>query len=170
MILVTGFGPFPGVPHNPTAAVARTLDGREVAGRRVVGRVLPVSFARAPALTVRLARELGAELVLGLGVATQRAGLEVECVARRVCGDNVDVDGLTGELAGPEQVPATLDVERLAEALGARLSSDAGQYVCNAWLYEVAGALDVPVGFLHVPPAGVDPEALLAGLEALVGR
>ncbi len=64
---------------------------------------------------------------------------------------------------------SNMDVERLAAALGAGVSTDAGRYVCNAWLYQVAAALpDRLVGFVHVPPAGVELARLLAGVASLL--
>jgi hypothetical protein len=67
-------------------------------------------------------------------------------------------------------VDATIDVHRLALALGANVSDDAGRYVCNAWLYRVARGFPAPVGFVHVPPSGLDPAILLAGLRALLAN
>lgn len=168
-VLVTGFGAFPGVPVNPTASLAQAVDGRVVGGRVVRGLVLPVSYARGPALTVSTARELGAQLVVGLGVAVGRLRPDVERIGRRCLGGSPDVDGRSDAgLLGPDEVRATLDVQCLADALDAGLSDDAGTYVCNAWLYQVTAQLDVPVGFVHVPADGMAPERLLRGLEALL--
>lgn len=170
VILVTGFGAFLDVVDNPSGRLARAVDGAEVAGWRVVGREIPVSYARGVAATVALAREVGARLVLGTGVARSRDDVDVEAIGY-AAGDPAvcDVDGVA---RGPAEgaVAATLDVARLAEALGARRSEDAGRYVCNGWLYDVVRALpDVPVGFLHMSPAGVAPERLLTALAKLVG-
>ncbi len=167
-VLVTGFGSFPGVASNPTEALARAVDGARVHGVPVVGRVLPVSFRRGPDEAIAWARAVDARLVVGLGVAVSRAEVCVERVGVRVLEGRPDADGETACLLdGPERVVATLDTARLAAALGATLSDDAGRYVCNAWLYRVTAALPVPVGFVHVPPAGLAPARLLAGLEAL---
>jgi pyrrolidone-carboxylate peptidase len=132
--------------------------------------VLPVSWRRGPDLAIARARELDAALVVGLGVAVSRAAVCVERVGVRVERGMPDVDGRTDPLLdGPPEVRATLDTERLATALGATLSDDAGRYVCNAWIYRVTQALDgVPVGFVHVPSAGLAPQALLDALGALV--
>lgn len=169
MILVTGFGAFPGVVDNPTATLVRAVDGRSVRGRPVIGRVLPVAYERGPDEAVATARSAGAALVVGLGVAVGRERVAVEARAVRVC-EGPDVDGWCPEVPGdgPEVVRSTLDVPALAAALGADVSHDAGRYVCNAWLYRVTRALDVPVGFVHVPPAGLHPERLLTGLRALL--
>lgn len=168
-VLVTGFSSFPGVDDNPTAHVARAVDGQRTAHVEVVGRVLPVAWERGPQAAIDAAREVEAQWVVGLGVAVTRS---VVCVERRaVCVGNgsPDVDGACDAgLEGPEVVAATLDCARLAEALGAELSDDAGTYVCNAWLYRVTRALDVPVGFVHVPAEGIDVERLLRGLDSLV--
>lgn len=169
--LITGFGSFPGVAVNPTEAVARAVDGAVVGGWRVVGRVLPVGWTEGPEAAIRAAREVDAALVVGLGVAVSRAGIEVETVAVRACDPRPDAFGVCdAELVGPDEVHATLDCGRLAEALGATLSTDAGRYVCNAWLYRVASELAVPVGFVHVPVGGVDPARLLAAVGALTAR
>lgn len=167
-LLVTGFGPFPGVADNPTTPIAQALDGAQVLDQRIVGLVLPVSYTRAPALTIETARAMRARCVVGLGVATGRAGVEVERVARRVAHGLPDVDGCCdpGTL-GPDRVTATCDVVGLAAALGARVSDDAGGYVCNAWLYQVTQALTVPVGFVHVPSAGMDAELLRRALVSV---
>jgi pyrrolidone-carboxylate peptidase len=50
--LVTGFGPFLDVVDNPSGALARALDGSRIGPWRVVGMELPVSTARAPALSL----------------------------------------------------------------------------------------------------------------------
>jgi len=168
-VLLTGFGPFPGVPDNPTAALVRELDGRDAGGHQLVGRVLPVSYDRGPAETIRIARDIGAVLVLGFGVAVGRDGVEVECVGVAATAGRLDVDGRCPDrLAGAERVEATVDVQRLASALDARLSVDAGRYVCNAWLHDVTSSLDVPVGFVHVPPASIRPERVLSALAAIL--
>jgi len=170
MILVTGFGPFGPVVDNPAARLARAVHGRRTGGETVVGLVIPTSFARGPAATIAAARLVGPRFVIGIGVATTRSGVEVE--RRAVAtgdGRTPDVDGATlDRLDGPDVVASTLDPERLAAVLGADLSDDAGRYVCNAWLYQVARALDVPVGFVHVPSDGLDPERLLTALRWLV--
>jgi pyroglutamyl-peptidase len=168
VILVTGFGPFPGVELNPTAGVVRAIHGRRLAGHTVVGRVLPVAWRRGPAETIAVARRSGAALVVGLGVATRRDRVEVERQAVRMVDRLPDADGSDSlGLEGPECVAATLDVDQLARALAAGTSSDAGRYVCNAWLYQVTLGLDVPVGFVHVPRAGIAVDRLLRGLTAI---
>ncbi len=170
MILVTGFGPFPGVEHNPSATAARAVDGLRVGGETLVGLVLPVSYRRAPQAVIELAHTLGARAVVCLGVASRRTRVEVERRATRATdAERPDVDGdLRPEATGPEVLHATAPVDALARALRASVSDDAGTYVCNALLYELVGALpDVPVAFVHVPTAGISRDRLLRGLTAV---
>ena len=60
---------------------------------------------------------------------------------------------------GPEAVSSTAPCDAMlaairAQALPARLSQDAGDYLCNFTFYRVLQTADpVPVGFLHVPQA-----------------
>ena len=165
-VLITGFGPFGDVVDNPSAALARAVDGFQWAEHQIIGVVLPVSYSRGPADTIRLACEQRVDLVLGFGVAMDRDGVFVERRAVHVAHGRPDVDGACVAMGvGPEERLSTVDVGRLADALGAAVSDDAGQYVCNAWLYTVTEALDVPVGFVHVPASGLSSEALLDTLR-----
>lgn len=169
-VLVTGFGPFPGVSTNPTATLAEAMDGMQIGPATVIGRVLPVSYQRGPAEAVRLAQVHGAGLVLGTGVAAGRPSVCVERLAVRVVAGRPDVDGVTETgLAGEDRVPATIDTAALAAALGGVTSDDAGSYVCNAWLYRVVCALNVPVGFVHVPAVGITVERMVEGIRTLLG-
>lgn len=165
MILVTGFGPFPGVLANPSADLVRNVHGYRVAGQTLVAEVLPVSFERAPNIVATMAAQLSPTLLLGFGVATEREGVWVEKSARANCGDRADVDGQTVvRLPGPELVSTTLDATWLGDCLGARQSDDCGSYVCNAWLHQLAQRVDVPVGFVHIGPGELTRNWLLAGL------
>ena len=165
-VLITGFGPFPGVADNPSARLARALDGRVEGGVRFVGEVLPVSYRRAPAQTLRLIDAHKACAVLGTGVDVRAAALRVESQGSCHPVGRVDVEGQTlTPLQGPATVAAPWSAP-LAEALGVALSTDAGRYVCNAWLYQVARRAAVPVSFLHLPPAGASPDAIASAVAS----
>lgn len=174
-VLVHGFGPFLEVVDNPAARLARAVHGARVGGRAVVGEVMPVSYDRAPAGSVARARALGAALLVGVGVARSRAAVCVEAVASpEGHPGHADVDGVRLGWIAPEgggPLRATGPVEAMAAALGGVVSTDAGRYVCNAWLYRTVHDLgaELPVLFLHVPPAGLAPERLLTALERIEG-
>ena len=174
--LVVGFGPFEGVEDNPSRRLALGLDGLRVGGRSVVGQEMPVEYDVCVEHTARLVEQHQPALVLGIGVAVGRSRPEVERYGRRQRElSRPDVAGqlrVSGSARSDELREATGQVEAFAAALGAAVSEDAGQYVCNAWLYDALGRLGArcPTLFLHVPPGGVDPHRLLAALpSALVG-
>jgi len=169
-ILVLGFGPFLGIVDNPAAAAARAVNDVAFPGLRVVGREMPVSYARAPALAEWLAERYDASVVLGIGVARGRTETFVERTAVRDGGSpSPDVDGeiMTDlEPEGPPALRATVDVDALAAALGVGVSDDAGRYVCNGWLYRTVRRMPArrSVGFLHVPDAGIPLDTLVRGI------
>ncbi len=162
MILLTGFGPFLDVVDNPSATLARTLDGARVAGFTVVAEILDVSYERAPATVMELASIFEPVLVVGTGIARSRSEVQVERTGRGGPSVGEDVDGACPALpAGIFHSPVA---EALADALGVSLSDDAGRYVCNAWLYSVGRSLAQPVGFVHIPPGGIPAAPFLKAL------
>lgn len=163
MIVITGFGPFEGVSDNPAERVARALHRRKLGNHRVMGLVLPVSYRRAPSLTLACVEVTRPVAVIGFGVGrgSDVVRVETRAVSAR---SGEDIDGHTPEVDGPEVVEATAAVETLASCLGAELSTDAGTYVCNAWLHEVTQGTDVPTAFVHIPDAGVDVDRIAEGL------
>lgn len=171
VVLVAGFGPFLEVVDNPAARLAREVDGRHGGGVRLVGRVMPVSYARGPSACLAWAAELGADAIVGIGVARGRELPLLERLGRRDADRALaDVDGeALADLGGPEVVELA-GVEALAEALGVGVSEDAGRYVCNAWIHRVGRAFAGPVAFLHVPDEGFDVERLVEGLGTWGGR
>lgn len=169
-VLVVGFGPFMDVTDNPAARLARAVDGAQVGPYTVVGRVMPVSYRRAPEDVAALIEALSPVMVIGIGVARGRAVPMVERFGHRHASPNlldVDREALTDlEPGGPERVESAL-AGPLAAALELAISEDAGDYVCNAWIYRVCRATSLPTAFIHVPDAGLDPARLLRGLERL---
>jgi pyroglutamyl-peptidase len=169
-ILVTGFGPFPGVPDNPTARLVRGLDGRSYGGAAVRAAVLDVSYDRA-ARQVRAAVAAGGwpRLVLHFGVAVGATGVRVEARAvNRKEAAVADVDGELGAAASIDParpldaaLVTAVDVAGLVAALNASgisagPSDDAGRYVCNATYFQslawfAAEGAAVPCVFVHVP-------------------
>src|SRR5688572_14979637 len=86
-LLVTGFGPFPGVARNPSREIAEALAtqgiGTEV---EVTGAELPVAFAEvAPAIDAVLDRlPQPPDVILGLGVWGNGDSFRLERRARGV--------------------------------------------------------------------------------------
>ena len=165
-LLVTGFEPFGGDALNPSREVARALDGIEIGGHRVAGRVLPCAFGAAQAALAAALDELRPSLVLALGLAAGRAELSFERVAINL------VDARIADNAGAQPVdrpvlagaPAAhftrLPVKAIVAALlgagvPAGLSLSAGSFVCNAVFFALLERLarrdGVRGGFAHLP-------------------
>lgn len=167
-LLVTGFGSFPGVSDNPTAALARAADGLQVDGRPVVGRVLEVSYAAGLQDMLRAARALDAIGVIGLGVSGRSPRVQVETVAvNQTRPDRPDAVGACpADLGpGPERLELPWNPDPLVRVLDGERSVDAGRYVCNAWLYAALVHLQIPAVFVHVPPTGMDAGRLRGAVE-----
>lgn len=186
-LLVTGFGPFPGAPRNPTAALAGAIarSGRwRRLGIAAQALVLPTVYAQAQPLIA--ARASGPDAVLMLGLAGRRRWLSVEIRAQnRLSLRHKDAAGALPDARqirrdGPAQMRARAPLGPLAAAgrrqgLPTRLSRDAGAYLCNAglwWMLEAASP--APVVFVHLPRrlrrrggAGVTAAALRHALEEM---
>jgi pyroglutamyl-peptidase len=160
-VLVTGFGPFPGVARNPSGELLPALAGP---GVRTV--LLPVSYAGAAAVLAAELPRLRPSVALLFGVASSDAVVRVEGVARNSGSvPKPDVDGVVQDgplrAGAPDSYPATLPVRPLVDAVAASgravvASSDAGGYVCNATFFaalDLVARLGLPtrVGFVHVP-------------------
>lgn len=184
-ILVTGYEPFGDHEENPTAALARRLDGERVAGREVVGRVLPVAFGVAADRLAGLFDEHEPDCLLSMGLAAGRAGVSVERVGVNVndaagTPDNADADPRDERIdpEGPDAYFSTLPVVGVVEALldagiPARVSNTAGTHLCNDALYSgralvAARGFEAPVGFLHLPLTPV--QAARKGREGNAAR
>ncbi|WP_407523938.1 peptidase C15 [Methylobacterium oryzisoli] len=162
-LLVTAFGPFPGMPVNPSEAVARRLvrSPRLVlaAGGPPKLRILPTTYAAISThLDPALAEAPAAVLMIGVAGRSRRVRVEMRAVNRasRLFPDaggrlaarlTLEPDGPYRRPAGPGAAKA---LALLARRIPVRPSRDAGRYLCNAAYYR-ALAGPVPVLFLHIP-------------------
>jgi pyroglutamyl-peptidase len=169
-LLVTGFGPFPGAPFNPTEALVRRLARLRrpgLAGVRIVGHVFPTSYAAVDRDLPALIAEHRPDAMLMFGVATRARHLRVETRARNALALLPDATAaalarhaIAPGAAGALPLPAPLR-QLIAGARGARVqlavSRDAGTYLCNYLCWRAAEAAGRPGGprlaaFVHVPP------------------
>jgi pyroglutamyl-peptidase len=161
-LLLTGFPAYADVERNPSEQIVGALDGTEIDGVRVVGRVLPVSAEHTPSATRAAIAESAPVLTLLLGAAPGRAGLSIERTAVNLLdfplpdNDGAQPVDVPIEPDGPAAYFATLPVRRIAEAWAAAgipgaVSDTAGLYLCNAALYSALHAGGPPAGFLHLP-------------------
>ncbi len=165
-ILVTGFGPFPAAPFNPTQAlVARLARLRRpaLAGITIVPHVFATSYAAVHRDLPRLIARHKPDALLMFGLAARTRFLRIETRARNALALMPDAGGarLAGRAiaagqAGPRAMPAP--AQRLLAAvrrsrLPAKLSADAGQYLCNYLCWQAVAARKGPriAAFVHVP-------------------
>jgi pyroglutamyl-peptidase len=167
-VLITGFGPFPGVPVNATMRLVPELAERATrafAGIRIATAILPTEWLAAPQRLAQLLGEIRPDLALHFGVSGRARGFEIETRACNRCAATPDASGALPPLGavregGAEHQRAALPVQYLVARLRRRgipafVSRDAGDYLCNATLYHsLARAREMPgrrVGFIHVP-------------------
>ncbi len=166
-ILITGFGPFPGAPFNPTEPLVLELARRRHPGNvRRVAHVFRVSYEAVDReLPALLEREAPDALVM-FGLAGRTKHVRVETRARnaitRILPDTGGHVPITATIApgAPATLPLRTPAQRLlmaARATGvpAALSRDAGRYLCNylCWRAAEAARTGAPrlTAFIHVP-------------------
>jgi pyroglutamyl-peptidase len=168
-VLITGFGPFPGAPSNPSAALAKALARRRRPALADIERIVHM-FATTYASVDRDLPKLFAQkpdVVLMFGVAGRRRQLCIETRARNAVSLLFpDASGHRPlrsviKLGGPATLTGNAPFARLAGAAGTRLSRDAGSYLCNYvyWraLEQVRGTRPL-VQFVHIPPVRTTPQ------------
>ena len=173
-ILITGFGPFPGAPVNPTTPLVRHLTRLRrpgLADVRLVGHVFATSYAAVDRELPQLIARHKPDALLMFGVATRERRIRIETRARNALALLPDATNASlrrhailpgGPAARRMPMPAAL---LLAAARGAGvpayLSRDAGRYLCNyiCWRGAEAVAAHGPrlAAFVHVPPLARTP-------------
>ncbi|MFX0108110.1 MAG: pyroglutamyl-peptidase I [Candidatus Hodarchaeota archaeon] len=166
-ILITGFEPFDGYSLNPSAEIAKALNGYENGDSSVIGAVLPLDYENAMEEFDKIIKKTNPEIVLCCGQAN-RATVTIERIAINAIGikrpdnyDNIPESDII-DPEGPVAYFSNIDPHPLVEALSeqgipASVSYHAGIYGCNWLLYKVmrlidTGKLNARATFVHVPP------------------
>lgn len=164
LLLVTGFGPFPGVRVNPSAelaqAVARSPRWR-LLGVEARSLVLPTTYAAlATELEPALDGRFALDAILMVGLATRATRLRIERRATsRANPLHPDASGHSAARRAPDPgpivrrspvPPPTVAALLQREGVPCRASNDAGRYLCNAAYYRTLAGT-VPALFLHIP-------------------
>lgn len=187
-LLLTYFGPFPGVPVNPTVALAEGAVRALNTARpdlRVVARELPVSYDGSSAALRAALQEVQPDALISLGVAVGRDVVSLEQVAINLDSAGIednDGDQRCDEPIAPDgqeayfsSLPVRASFERLrAAGEPVEISYTAGTYVCNHVFYEGQRisrelGLSIPAGFVHVPAICADGEEDADGEETTKG-
>jgi len=169
-ILITGFGPFPGAPYNPTAQlVARLTKLRRPAldGVERVSHIFRVTYGDVDRDLPRLLAEHRPDVLLMFGLAARTPHVRVETRARNAIttiwpdagGTRIGLGKITA--GGKDALTFGPHSHRLLRAalqtdVNVRSSRDAGRYLCNylCWrAIEASAASSRPpvAAFIHVP-------------------
>ncbi|HET7681555.1 MAG TPA: pyroglutamyl-peptidase I [Xanthobacteraceae bacterium] len=169
-ILLSGFGPFPGAPSNPTGALVQRLARLRrpaLADVRLVPHVFQTSYEAVDRELPQLLSQLRPDAVLMFGLATRASSLQVETRARNAVSALVlDAEGRQAASlcivpGGPDALRYGVPAARLtiaARRVGAQavVSHNAGRYLCNYLSWRAIEAAARPAGpsfaaFIHVP-------------------
>jgi pyroglutamyl-peptidase len=168
-ILITGFGPFPGAPHNPTQPlVARLLRLRRPAFSDVElsGHIFHVTYSTVDRELPELIARHRPHALLMFGLADRTPHVRIETRARNAVTmlwpDADRTRARKGSIAGGADTmmfgPHTAKLLRAAVGTGvdARASRDAGSYLCNYLSWRAIEAVNNGHGprlaaFVHVP-------------------
>lgn len=179
--LITGFEGYAGRGRNPSGETALALNGRTIAGVRVAGRRLPVSFGHLLAGLEGLFDELEPDIVISLGLWPGEPMIRLERIGINVA--DFEIPDNEGTLRSDEPLSdngsaallATLPNREIRDALllagiPARISATAGTFLCNATLYttlSLAARKRRPplTGFVHVPYLPEQIAELLQSIE-----
>lgn len=169
-VLITGFGPFPGAPFNPTAQLAARLAKLRrpaFADIERTSHIFKVSYGDVDRDLPRLIAERQPDVLLMFGLAARTPHVRVETRARNaittIWPDAANTRIGFGRIAAGEADALTFGphTARLLRAalqtdVAAKSSRDAGRYLCNylCWrAIEASAASPRPplTAFIHVP-------------------
>jgi pyroglutamyl-peptidase len=168
-ILITGFGPFPGAPYNPTMGLVKRLTQLRrpaFADVEFASHIFHVTYATVDRELPKLIESFRPDALLSFGLADRTAFMRVETRARNAVTTTFPdadhnharkasiVDGADAALFGPH----TARLLRAARSTGidARASRDAGSYLCNYLSWRSIEAVRKDKGprlaaFIHIP-------------------
>jgi len=187
-LLVTGFGPYPGTPDNPSDHLVRSIaagEARLPPGIRLATHILPTSWAQADRLLPEIFAQAQPDIALHFGHAASSRGFRLEEVARNRTAPMEDVDGekpsrLLIQPHGPRALRTDVPIDLLqirlrALGLASELSRNAGNYLCNNIYYRsmtyAKGRPQPALSlFVHIPPASwfASEDALVKGAGAII--
>jgi pyroglutamyl-peptidase len=185
-ILLTGFGPFPGVPRNPSGWLAETL-AEQLPAPELHGRIFPTEW-QAAALLSDLCESLQPHVMIHFGVSEHAKTFRIEHSAHNRTAPRADAGGALPAspvilVEGAGRLDTAFPAAALARHLktngvAAVTSHSAGHYLCNFLYYhslDWALRQSTPplVLFVHVPPTSgkdgdVTEEMLLRGGQEIL--
>jgi pyroglutamyl-peptidase len=181
-ILVTGFAAWAEHETNPSTELALAMSGLTSGDLEFVAKApLPVEFEHAERVANDAAIALGAFAHVALGLAASSPFIRVERIGRN--RSTTTVPDNTGFVAcdtailenAPDAIGTPFDTDAFVASFGAsgfdaRISDDAGGYVCNDLYFRALARAVRPTLFVHVPTDAMGleglPEALARAIAA----
>ncbi len=169
-VLVAGFGPFPGAANNPSGQLAlHVAHSRRIAssGAKTIGAVIPTVYQEVASILSRVLEAEKPDVVLMFGLAGSTPWMRIETRAANVAsslhpdaaGDKPANHSLVA--GSPQILKVRAPVHRLLAAaqkagVKAKISVDAGGYICNAAFFhclDAARKTGTPklAAFVHIP-------------------
>lgn len=175
-VIVTGSETFGNYITNPTKWLALFVDGKDIAGYEIHSLVfpsvvlLPEGIENPGETIVRKAKEIGADIVISFGMASEVKGFRLERTGVNwICSEKYLSSSENNRPLDPsqpekEQIKVDLsdwDIEKMRGLFtnahipfDSKISDDAGQYSCNSWIYRTLlemkkKQLAVPYLFVH---------------------
>lgn len=168
-VLITAFGPFPGAPFNPSGPLVRKLAYARrpaFADIALIGHIFPTSYYAVDKGLPILLERFRPDAVLMFGLATRSRHIRIETQARNVLSAFPDASRHAAKkLSIMKDAPAHLTMRAPRSVLlhaarrgriPARLSRDAGRYLCNYLYWRGLESAAQPGGpglvvFIHIP-------------------
>jgi pyroglutamyl-peptidase len=181
-VLLTGFGPFPGAPINPTESLIKKLARmRPPAGVKLVTHVFRTSYEDVDRDLPKLIAKHKPTALLMFGLASRTRAFRIETRAHNAISGLPDAAGHISRrrkiahgalaVALPSPARALCTAARKAH-IPVVLSRDAGDYLCNYLCWRAVQATRKSSGprlaaFVHVPDVHRGSSLLRAGCALL---
>jgi pyroglutamyl-peptidase len=177
-VLLTGFGPFPGAPLNPSRALIEQLIRMRrpaFADLRATSHIFPTRYSAVDRDFPKLIAKHDPDIILMFGLAARTRHIRVETRARNLMAFFPDAGGFVPKTrtiaagAAHRLLPASLAMllRRAGRSHGIKceFSRDAGRYVCNYAFWQAletrAGNAQRLAAFIHIP--NIKPAAAKRG-------
>lgn len=180
-VLLTGFGPFPGAPFNPSGPLVQRLARLRrpaLAGLRLVPHVFATSYRSVDTELPSLIARYRPDVLLMFGLAVRARHVRIETQARSALALLPDASGFAPAANAIRRTQNTRLSARAPQAvllhavradrIPARLSRDAGRYLCNYLYWRALEAAAQPRGprlvvFVHIPNIRTKPRRAQRG-------
>jgi len=164
ILLITGFGPFPGAPYNPTVKLVRALARLRrpaLADTKIVAHIFTTSYAAVDRDLPALIAHHKPDALLMFGLHGRARAVRIETQARNALALLPDASGKVQrrgviEPDAPSAKRMPMPAQRLLAAARAAhvpavLSRDAGRYLCNYLCWRAVDSGAPLAVFVHVP-------------------